>query len=168
MDKLKQRFHHQCYLSAPEREQLAAVTKLTPKQVRVWFENKRYSKKRGDQLLGAHWGRPAVLNAEKADPKDPGMLSPASELSVGSAAAKASGIGTSGTRDHNGRLFSPLVTFQPFIQQPSADNYCSQPTTSESAFANEVAEWTSIASAAPPSAATASVIHCETKAPGLW
>ena len=36
----------QKYLSAPEREQLAAMINLTPTQVKIWFQNHRYKNKR--------------------------------------------------------------------------------------------------------------------------
>ncbi|XP_052124207.1 homeobox protein Nkx-2.5-like [Frankliniella occidentalis] len=46
--ELEQRFRHQRYLSAPEREHLAAAIKLTPTQVKIWFQNRRYKNKRGE------------------------------------------------------------------------------------------------------------------------
>lgn len=44
--ELERRFRQQRYLSAPEREQLARVLRLTPTQVKIWFQNHRYKLKR--------------------------------------------------------------------------------------------------------------------------
>ncbi|XP_017714150.1 PREDICTED: homeobox protein Nkx-2.8 isoform X1 [Rhinopithecus bieti] len=44
--ELERRFRQQRYLSAPEREQLASVLRLTPTQVKIWFQNHRYKLKR--------------------------------------------------------------------------------------------------------------------------
>ncbi|XP_034254252.1 homeobox protein Nkx-3.1-like [Thrips palmi] len=49
--ELEQRFRHQRYLSAPEREHLAVAIGLTPTQVKIWFQNRRYKNKRGDLPL---------------------------------------------------------------------------------------------------------------------
>lgn len=37
-DQLEKRFRQQKYLSAPEREHLANMIKLTPTQVKIWFQ----------------------------------------------------------------------------------------------------------------------------------
>nr|CAD7429212.1 unnamed protein product [Timema monikensis] len=40
------------YLSAPEREHLASIIRLTPTQVKIWFQNHRYKTKRAQQEKG--------------------------------------------------------------------------------------------------------------------
>ncbi|XP_060118321.1 homeobox protein Nkx-2.8 [Heteronotia binoei] len=54
---LERRFRQQRYLSAPEREQLAQVLRLTPTQVKIWFQNHRYKMKRAKGGGGAGCGR---------------------------------------------------------------------------------------------------------------
>ncbi|KAM4632855.1 homeobox protein Nkx-2.2a-like [Polymixia lowei] len=44
--ELERRFRQQRYLSAPERENLATALRLTPTQVKIWFQNHRYKMKR--------------------------------------------------------------------------------------------------------------------------
>lgn len=44
--ELERRFRQQRYLSAPEREHLASLIRLTPTQVKIWFQNHRYKTKR--------------------------------------------------------------------------------------------------------------------------
>ncbi|XP_046878145.1 NK2 homeobox 2b [Hypomesus transpacificus] len=44
--ELERRFRQQRYLSAPEREHLANALRLTPTQVKIWFQNHRYKMKR--------------------------------------------------------------------------------------------------------------------------
>lgn len=43
---LEVRFRNQRYLTAPEREQLAVTLNLSPTQVKIWFQNRRYKSKR--------------------------------------------------------------------------------------------------------------------------
>jgi homeobox protein Nkx-2.2 len=44
--ELERKFRQQRYLSAPEREHLASQIRLTPTQVKIWFQNHRYKTKR--------------------------------------------------------------------------------------------------------------------------
>ncbi|KAM3717137.1 Homeobox protein vnd [Dirofilaria immitis] len=50
--ELERRFRTQRYLSAPEREQLAMQIRLTPTQVKIWFQNHRYKTKKTYQDKG--------------------------------------------------------------------------------------------------------------------
>lgn len=46
VNSLEVRFRAQRYLTAPEREQLAKTLNLSPTQVKIWFQNRRYKSKR--------------------------------------------------------------------------------------------------------------------------
>ncbi|KAK9886151.1 hypothetical protein WA026_014939 [Henosepilachna vigintioctopunctata] len=63
--ELEQKFKQQKYLSAPEREELAQGLNLTPTQVKIWFQNRRYKSKRA---------KPEDLDAEKRKCLDPSNL----------------------------------------------------------------------------------------------
>ncbi|XP_042316239.1 homeobox protein Nkx-2.8 [Sceloporus undulatus] len=65
---LERRFRQQRYLSAPEREQLAHLLRLTPTQVKIWFQNHRYKMKRakGAERAGAGGGEGAGVGSEVA------------------------------------------------------------------------------------------------------
>ncbi|CAJ0953702.1 unnamed protein product, partial [Mesorhabditis belari] len=49
VNELEERFKRQRYVSAGEREELANTLGLTPTQVKIWFQNRRYKCKRIDQ-----------------------------------------------------------------------------------------------------------------------
>ncbi|XP_052008992.1 homeobox protein Nkx-2.8-like [Xyrauchen texanus] len=59
--ELERRFRQQRYLSAPEREQLAHLLRLTPTQVKIWFQNHRYKMKRARIECYQDLNQPPVL-----------------------------------------------------------------------------------------------------------
>jgi len=44
--ELERRFGEQRYLSASERDELAAALRLSPLQIKIWFQNHRYKLKK--------------------------------------------------------------------------------------------------------------------------
>ncbi|XP_020717936.1 homeobox protein vnd isoform X1 [Ceratitis capitata] len=58
--ELERRFRQQRYLSAPEREHLASLIRLTPTQVKIWFQNHRYKTKRAQNEKGVYEHHPAM------------------------------------------------------------------------------------------------------------
>ncbi|XP_054153229.1 homeobox protein vnd-like [Oppia nitens] len=81
--ELERRFRQQRYLSAPEREHLASIIRLTPTQVKIWFQNHRYKTKRARQEKGLEMNplpsprRVAVpVLVRDGKPCQPGMMKP--------------------------------------------------------------------------------------------
>ncbi|XP_020802932.1 homeobox protein vnd isoform X1 [Drosophila serrata] len=71
--ELERRFRQQRYLSAPEREHLASVIRLTPTQVKIWFQNHRYKTKRAQNEKG-YEGHPGLLHGHATHPHHPSAL----------------------------------------------------------------------------------------------
>ncbi len=59
--ELERCFRQQRYLSSPEREQLAHLLRLTPTQVKIWFQNHRYKMKRARIECAQDLNQPPVL-----------------------------------------------------------------------------------------------------------
>ncbi|EDW65901.2 uncharacterized protein Dvir_GJ19505, isoform B [Drosophila virilis] len=70
--ELERRFRQQRYLSAPEREHLASLIRLTPTQVKIWFQNHRYKTKRAQNEKG--YEHPGLLHGHATHPHHPSAL----------------------------------------------------------------------------------------------
>ena len=85
--ELERRFKQQRYLSAVERDELAASLRMTPQQVKIWFQNRRYTLK-----------RQTAADARSALPPIAGARDP--EVGV----ATAYGCGGAGTESTAGQV----------------------------------------------------------------
>lgn len=64
MFELEKKFKSQRYLSASERDGLAKSLKLTPNQVKIWFQNRRYKCKK-TSFSSTTLTQPPPSNSEK-------------------------------------------------------------------------------------------------------
>ncbi|KAF6131737.1 NK2 homeobox 8 [Phyllostomus discolor] len=102
--ELERRFRQQRYLSAPEREQLARVLRLTPTQVKIWFQNHRYKLKR-TRAPGAAESPDLAASAELRGA--PGLLRRVVVpvlVRDGQPCGGSSDVGTAAAQDKNGAL----------------------------------------------------------------
>jgi len=65
---LEQRFKQQRYLSASERDKMAQSLHMTPQQVKIWFQNRRYTLKRQLML------QQAAVTSSTTSPDDVGGI----------------------------------------------------------------------------------------------
>ncbi|XP_054436466.1 homeobox protein Nkx-2.8 [Pteronotus mesoamericanus] len=107
--ELERRFRQQRYLSAPEREQLARLLRLTPTQVKIWFQNHRYKLKR-TRAPGAAESPDLAASAELR--AAPGLLRRVVVpvlVHDGQPCGGSSEVGTAAAQDKNGGL--PAAAF---------------------------------------------------------
>lgn len=110
--ELERRFRQQRYLSAPEREHLASLIRLTPTQVKIWFQNHRYKTKRAVQEKGAHDLNVGGLNSPRR---------------VAVPVLVKDGRPCLGKPDGLPPLGMSLPPYQPMHHQPSVAGHASQP-----------------------------------------
>jgi len=85
--ELERKFRQQKYLSAPEREHLASLIRLTPTQVKIWFQNHRYKTKSlyepgRRKTTEGRWGMEAEVHAHNQHPTFQSQYSSAMENSI--------------------------------------------------------------------------------------
>ncbi|UXI16574.1 cleavage and polyadenylation specificity factor [Sarcoptes scabiei] len=96
--ELERRFRQQRYLSAPEREHLANIIRLTPTQVKIWFQNHRYKTKRANQEKSIEHHHQLQSSAVAGIQQPP---SPSSHLVVGNSSRRLSLAGLIRGTDSN-------------------------------------------------------------------
>ncbi|PIC27002.1 hypothetical protein B9Z55_019396 [Caenorhabditis nigoni] len=140
--ELERRFRTQKYLSAPEREALAMQIRLTPTQVKIWFQNHRYKTKKSHQdkpisqssILSA---MPNAFSSQSASTTFPTRTMPIPMLVRGDTTARSSDI--SSTSPYTVAFGSTNSGYlpTPSAYLPTASGYFSNgPTNASSYMAN--------------------------------
>ena len=130
--ELERRFKQQRYLSAPEREQLATMLKLSSQQVKIWFQNRRYKMKRQSQdksleLAAFHSPRRVAVPVLVRDGKP----------------CVANGVGGAYSAPYNVNPFSYTSTYSTMNGLPSAVNQAGgySPGYTQSQFQQSIRTW---------------------------
>ncbi|XP_022087657.1 homeobox protein Nkx-2.2-like [Acanthaster planci] len=135
--ELERRFRQQRYLSAPEREHLASIIRLTPTQVKIWFQNHRYKLKRSRQEKGLDMN-PLPSPRRVAVPVLVRDGKPCGAGMNGAASAAMAAAPCMGPKSHHEMIATTAATAPPPLQHmqayPSQCSYAAAPYSSYSTF----------------------------------
>ncbi|XP_033640004.1 homeobox protein Nkx-2.2-like [Asterias rubens] len=134
--ELERRFRQQRYLSAPEREHLASIIRLTPTQVKIWFQNHRYKLKRSRQEKGLDMN-PLPSPRRVAVPVLVRDGKPCGAGMNGSASAAMAAAPCMGPKSHHEMIATTAATAPPLQHMqayPSQCSYAAAPYSSYSTF----------------------------------